>query len=217
MRIADVSSENEDELLRCLECDISFSEKYLLYEHLRDHIKQPIVILKRYKVPLKITLKNKNNSFEIVNSPQRISSPLVLSKTTIHEANLEENTENITQNNLEEEGDEETEETNVTFSPNYVNENNVDSPAVASENSNSSMNFQADMPDPLSGDPLLENPSPQEYGHIPGAEPTPPPEPSPDYPKIRIKTTGLLKESCTITEITDDNPNGAVTRPGKFL
>lgn len=50
-----------------------------------------------------------------------------------------------------------------------------------------------------------------EYGSIPGAEPTPPPEPSPDYPKIRIKTTGLLKEpegGLTITEITDDNPDG---------
>lgn len=50
-----------------------------------------------------------------------------------------------------------------------------------------------------------------EYGSIPGAEPTPPPDPSPDYPKIRIKTTGLLKdpeEGLTITEITDDNPDG---------
>ncbi|KAL3287765.1 hypothetical protein HHI36_002227 [Cryptolaemus montrouzieri] len=51
------------------------------------------------------------------------------------------------------------------------------------------------------------------YDTIPGAEPTPPPDPSPEsYPKIRIKTTGLLKDpiesSCTITEITDDNPNG---------
>lgn len=44
----------------------------------------------------------------------------------------------------------------------------------------------------------------EEYGNIPGAEPTPPPEPSPEYPKIRIKTTGLLKEGVTITEITDE-------------
>lgn len=50
-----------------------------------------------------------------------------------------------------------------------------------------------------------------DYGGIPGAEPTPPPDPSPDYPKIRIKTTGLLKdpeEGLTITEITDENPDG---------
>ncbi|XP_028140071.2 cell surface glycoprotein 1-like isoform X1 [Diabrotica virgifera virgifera] len=48
-----------------------------------------------------------------------------------------------------------------------------------------------------------------DYGSVPGAEPTPPPEPTPvEYPKIRIKTTGLLKEPLTITEITDDNPNG---------
>ncbi|CAG9764735.1 unnamed protein product [Ceutorhynchus assimilis] len=54
------------------------------------------------------------------------------------------------------------------------------------------------------------------YGGIPGAEPTPPPEPSPtgstEYPKIKIKTTGLFKDpeprGCTITEITDDNPTG---------
>lgn len=58
------------------------------------------------------------------------------------------------------------------------------------------------------------------YETIPGAEPTPPPDPSPDsYPKIRIKTTGLLKDpiesTCTITEITDDNPNGN-PHQGKF-
>ncbi|XP_050311580.1 uncharacterized protein LOC126747130 isoform X7 [Anthonomus grandis grandis] len=57
------------------------------------------------------------------------------------------------------------------------------------------------------------------YGSIPGAEPTPPPEPSPtcatEYPKLKVKTTGLFKDpepptntGCTITEITDDNPNG---------
>ncbi|XP_060519921.1 bromodomain-containing protein 4-like isoform X2 [Cylas formicarius] len=52
----------------------------------------------------------------------------------------------------------------------------------------------------------------QDYNNIPGAEPTPPPEPSPEYPKIKIKTTGLFKDPepqrCTITEITDDNPSG---------
>lgn len=50
-----------------------------------------------------------------------------------------------------------------------------------------------------------------EYGSIPGAEPTPPPDPSPDYPKIRIKTLKNLKEpeeGLTITEITDENPDG---------
>lgn len=49
------------------------------------------------------------------------------------------------------------------------------------------------------------------YGGIPGAEPTPPPEPSPtEYPKIKIKTTGLFKDpeppsGCTITEITESD------------
>lgn len=214
----DEDTESEEELLRCLQCGISFSSKYLLYEHLLNHIKQPIVILNRYKIPLKIKLKTKNNSFEIVSSPQRISSPFASFKNTDQEGNLAETTENIAENNIEE-GDEETEEANVTFSPNYVNENDVDSPAINSENSNSSMNFQADMLDPLtadqSADMLHENLPSQGYGSIPGAEPTPPPEPSPEYPKIRIKTTGLLKEPLTITELTDDNPNGDVTRPGR--
>ncbi|XP_066249018.1 bromodomain-containing protein 4-like isoform X1 [Euwallacea similis] len=52
------------------------------------------------------------------------------------------------------------------------------------------------------------------YGNIAEAEPTPPPEQSPptEYPKIKIKTTGLFKDpepqGCTVTEITDDNPTG---------
>lgn len=225
--VDDASSEKDEELPKCLECGISFDSKYLLYEHLLNHIKQPVVILEHYKVPLKITLKNKNNSFEIVSSPQKISSPLSSStnSTTDYLANLAEDTEANIENSVEEGADEEVEEANVTFSPNYVVEtNDVDSPAITSENSNSSMNFQADMLDPLTEDPsadassMGENLSSQEYGRIPGAEPTPPPEPSPEYPKIRIKTTGLLKEPLTITEITDDNSNGNLNRPGmEFL
>ncbi|KAH1000576.1 hypothetical protein HUJ04_012885, partial [Dendroctonus ponderosae] len=62
------------------------------------------------------------------------------------------------------------------------------------------------------------------YGGIPGAQPTPPPEPSPtgvsEYPKIKIKTTGLFKDpeprsGCTITEITEsdssDGPSSSST------
>ncbi|CAH1959445.1 unnamed protein product [Acanthoscelides obtectus] len=45
---------------------------------------------------------------------------------------------------------------------------------------------------------------------------TPPADAPTTYPKIRIKTTGLLKESAseslTITEITDDNPDGDPNR-----
>ncbi|KAJ8925827.1 hypothetical protein NQ315_009678 [Exocentrus adspersus] len=78
----------------------------------------------------------------------------------------------------------EDEEARVSFSPNFASVD-FNSPANSETESNAS-----------------------EYGSIPGAEPTPPPEPSPDYPKIRIKTTGLLKEPLTITEITDDNPDG---------
>ncbi|KAL1500764.1 hypothetical protein ABEB36_006209 [Hypothenemus hampei] len=60
--------------------------------------------------------------------------------------------------------------------------------------------------------PNVANSSPS-YGNIPGGEPTPPPEPSPtgstEYPKIKIKTTGLFKDpkppSCTISEIISDD------------
>lgn len=58
---------------------------------------------------------------------------------------------------------------------------------------------------------MVVNDESVDYSNVPGGEPTPPPDSSPerntDYPKIRIKS-GLLKERLTITEINDDNPNG---------
>lgn len=164
------------------------------------HVKQPVVILTPLKnPPIKITLKSTSkDSFEVVASP--VTSPLLspspLSKLEDHEQEQHEEEAEITK---------ETDDTNCSFSPNYVN--GIDSPTVHSENSspNAIMN-------PGEGDCdqiVQEN---EEYSNIPGAEPTPPPEPSPEYPKIRIKTTGLLRESLTITEITDDNPIGEPTQ-----
>lgn len=83
-------------------------------------------------------------------------------------------------------------ETNVNFSPNYVE----------------------GCEEPLNNEE--KNESGVDTGGIPGTEPTPPPEPVTEYPKIRIKT-GLLKESLTITEIANDNPNGSYDRPGLYL
>lgn len=175
-------------------------------DHLLHHIKQPVVILNRYKIPLKITLKNKNNSFEIINSPQSLVSSCSPQNLNNNEENLAENIEGIKDGVSEK-----TEEAKVSFSPNYVEGYDANSPFVTSENSNSSgNNLQTES---------AETDGNQEYANIPGAEPTPPPElsPSPEYPKIRIKTTGLLKESLTITEITDDNPNGDIRCPGKLM
>ncbi|KAF2895471.1 hypothetical protein ILUMI_10704 [Ignelater luminosus] len=92
----------------------------------------------------------------------------------------------------------------VSFSPNYANEVLGNSPAITEE---SHSNVETS---PLGSDGLSCD--------IPSAEPTPPPESpsSTEYPKIRIKTTGLLKESLTITEITDDNPEGEY-RPAEVV
>lgn len=56
---------------------------------------------------------------------------------------------------------------------------------------------------------IINDDETEEFVSVPGAEPTPPPDASPEatteYPKIRIKS-GLLKERLTITEILDDKP-----------
>ncbi|XP_044264828.1 pollen-specific leucine-rich repeat extensin-like protein 1 isoform X3 [Tribolium madens] len=170
--------------LRCWDCNINFTSRHFLYGHLFHHIKQPQVQLTRVQLPpLKITLKSKTgNSFEIVTSPSNSPS------TTDNLAEFEEEKgESHEEDRIEEESEQE--EANVSFSPNFAEVNVAASPA----NSDS----------PKIEEIMGEG---SECGSIPGAEPTPPPEPSGDYPKIRIKTTGLLKEPLTITEITDDNP-----------
>lgn len=105
-------------------------------------------------------------------------------------------------------------DTSVRFSPNLVDGvegGSVLSP-VRSDGANGS---------PPSDDVQLHNMDSQEDMVLPGSsEATPPPHstPSPtEYPKIRIKTTGLLKEPVTITEITDDNPTGDIQSSGELL
>jgi hypothetical protein len=190
--------------LRCWDCNINFTSKHYLYQHLFHHIKQPQVSLTRVQLPpLKITLKNKaGNSFEIVNSPQssgQNSPPCSESSANLAEAEEEKGDSQEgegPEDKLEEEGEQqEADDANVSFSPNFAEVNVTPSPA------NSDSSFTGAKIDEVGGDG-------SECGSIPGAEPTPPPEPSPDYPKIRIKTTGLLKEPLTITEITDENPEG---------
>lgn len=190
-------NEGQDaEFLSCLECNVDFDDRFSLYQHLLFHIKQPVVILTPLKTPpIKITLKSTSkDSFEVVSSP--ISSPIT---SPTHYTKLAEQ---------EQEHDETTEGDNTQDAEEA---NGVESPAVNSENSNSStMNTMETADEPTTHEVTGEE---EDYSSIPGAEPTPPPEPSPEYPKIRIKTTGLLRESLTITEISDDNPEGEPNRP----
>lgn len=200
--------DQDTESLSCLECNVDFIDRYSLNQHLLFHIKQPVVILTPLKTPpIRITLKSTSkDSFEVVSSP--LSSPIT---SPTHCTKLAEQEQEQEQHDETTEGDntQDAEEANIAFSPNYMN--GVESPTVNSENSNSSTMNPMEAEDEQTTNEVEGDE--EDYSNIPGAEPTPPPEPSPEYPKIRIKTTGLLRESLTITEITDDNPEGAPTRP----
>lgn len=199
---------------------MNFTSEYYLNNHLLFHIKQPWVSLTRVQEPpIRIVLKStRDNSFEIISS---LKDTDFIGENTKSDG-LENQEETLT-DPTEKEG-EETQEfeagageilaegteidgdasdfdgpARVTFSPGFVGENGTNSNDSGSPNDSSSENK----------DEVNDN------GTIPGAEPTPPPEPSPEFPKIRIKT-GLLKEPLTITEITDDNPNGD-PQPGKLV
>ncbi|KRT84692.1 zinc finger protein [Oryctes borbonicus] len=208
------SETEEPESLTCWDCNVNFTSEYYLNNHLLFHIKQPWVSLTRIQEPpIKITLKStRDNSFEIVSSPKDSNSPGVTKSSGL--ADQEEilpdtrETEEEVDQQEQDTGEEETlaegteidgeasdidGSAHVTFSPNFVGENGINSNGSTSPEDSSAEN--------------KDDTGSSDYGNIPGAEPTPPPEPSPEFPKIRIKT-GLLKESLTITEITDDNPNG---------
>lgn len=214
--IPDADSDDDFGPLRCWDCNVNFTEKHYLYSHLFHHIKQPYVILERTLLPpLKITLKsNSAQKFEVLNSPPHSGSSSVGSppdpvlKSASNLAENKEESENVEGGDGEEKAEEpkaeyeEDEEARVSFSPNFADVD-INSPA----NSESS-NAVERATDSVATSNSAGESNASEYGSIPGAEPTPPPEPSPDYPKIRIKTTGLLKEPLTITEITDDNPDG---------
>lgn len=212
--LSEINDEEDYSGLKCFDCAVFFTSEYFLNKHLLHHIKQPVIILEKLKEPpIKITLKNRNNTFEIVKkSPTledheenlaTVEEPSETSARDTQNESSELAESEILEKAFDELGEteyEEITEANVSFSPNFVN---------GVEDSQNDENSPADM--------LTENPTTQEYGSIPGAEPTPPPEPSPEYPKIRIKTTGLLKEPLTITEITDDNPDGSNHPPGTLF
>ncbi|XP_057653610.1 uncharacterized protein LOC130892283 isoform X6 [Diorhabda carinulata] len=236
------NSDSDDDIspLRCWDCNINFTNKHFLYAHLFHHIKQPYVVLDRAQLPpLKITLKSKSgNSFEIISSPQQ-SSPLnnnpdttdkpPTSNLAVIKEELESVDESSKQENVEIQPDKPpapsdpvSEEPTVDhltndldiddtiLSPNFdgIEEINRESPNAT----NNSLSPTQKTTDTIATGNSNSESSTSDYGSIPGAEPTPPPEPAAvEYPKIRIKTTGLLKEPLTITEITDDNPKGEST------
>lgn len=205
----------EEGILRCWECNINFTERFYLNNHLFHHIKQPQVSLTRLLLPpLKLTLKSTTpNSFEVINSSSCEElltfnlaelEELGLFEGEQQEANEEHQDDNDDDDAMIDHYHEQDPDLNVSFSPSF---DSVDVGASSPVNSDCS-NGGTKTADDVVGEG-------SECGSIPGAEPTPPPEPSPDYPKIRIKTTGLLKEPLTITEITDDNPEGDPSRAQK--
>ncbi|XP_076269033.1 uncharacterized protein LOC143201699 isoform X1 [Rhynchophorus ferrugineus] len=232
--------------LRCLDCELFCEDTESLHRHILSHIKQPLVILDKIEEshpPLKITLKNRTgNSFEIVSSPQSSVASTVEETSSdnyqseVHQVDFEG--DNLEGYNDQQETSFDSSEvvqdpenenrTSVCFSPNFaevIGESLlgvVESPPESISHQDQSQESEdSNNIDNTAGVDALTpgNNASQEYGHIPGAEPTPPPEPSPtgapEYPKIKIKTTGLFKdpepERCTITEITDDNPTGDPT------
>lgn len=167
--------------------------------------------------PLKLTLKSTTpNSFEVINSPS-CEEFLTFNLAELEELGLFEGAEQVANEEPHDDDEDEDDDMidhyheqqedpdlNVNFSPSFASVDVGASSPVNSDCSNGGTK---------TGEDVVGEGS--ECGSIPGAEPTPPPEPSPDYPKIRIKTTGLLKEPLTITEITDDNPDGDPSRAQK--
>ena len=197
--------------LICWDCHLFFTSEIHLNAHLLYHIKQPTVQLKRVEEPLKVTAKTKKNTCRAAPVESSLkatdNTDSHLNTEVKQEVILDPDTNNTGPQNeeaLAEDVDFRTKSAEadglatISFSPDFADEvliNTNSSGSASPRGSDTTLS-------PKDGD----NP---EYGNIPGAEPTPPPEPSPEYPKIRIKT-GLLKESLTITEITDDVNGDAV-------
>lgn len=175
--------------------------------------------------PIRITLKTNrdSNSFEIINSPQNSpSSNNEEEEESVPNLDLRLDETNCElgdgESEINKDATEEIEDVNnISFSPNFLTENFEEE--IEQEEEQEISEEQTEEVTALEVNPLcgeeIENASASDensdYGSVPGAEPTPPPdaspEPSTDYPKIRIKS-GLLKERLTITEITEDNPTG---------
>nr|XP_023013926.1 activating signal cointegrator 1 complex subunit 2 homolog [Leptinotarsa decemlineata] len=216
-----------------------------LFHHIKQpHIILERTQLPPLKITLK---NKSGNSFEIISSPTHLGSPLNSpshNSTKSQSSPLDPSSQNLSESasNLaeikKENTDEETtqsepkslaeehnsNEERVTFSPGFDSAKELGSHHGSPVPSDSGTSGSVDKPNnsTITTDSILNTNSnsesnASEYGSIPGAEPTPPPEPTVDYPKIRIKTTGLLKESLTITEITDDNPDGDPSFRSLFL
>ncbi|XP_022907917.2 uncharacterized protein [Onthophagus taurus] len=115
------------------------------------------------------------------------------------EANMESTEENGDDDVVDDVNDDDINRDDIAtnLNDNTINENNEEI------NRNDEINHDDDMKSSEYDDEKEDATS--DYGSeaTSGAEATPLPESSPDYPKIRIKS-GLLKETVTITEITDE-------------
>ncbi|XP_065167073.1 serine/arginine repetitive matrix protein 1-like isoform X1 [Atheta coriaria] len=168
----------------CLDCDINFtSEEYLIEHLLRHHIKQPKVILERHTdKPIKLRIKgSKGEGFRIVTGK---SPAHPKSKTSVN--GIVENEKEPT--NFE------TSEVSSDAADAVNTDANLTAEEVPQQDAMQNIDFQ-DTEEVVASDEKIT------YGmteNVPGGEPTPPPDnPTPEIPKIRIKT-GLLA--------TDPNP-----------
>lgn len=215
-------SEKEEGSYRCYDCNVNFTSESYLLGHLLHHIKQPAVLIRRLQqAPIRITFKSKSdNNFEIINSPTNITNYMFTSEYLAEESQISTGTDNSEVNtidsgtfsteNLEEHHemlDEMLEHSDlenrskISFSPefemmgNEVSSNTIDEQEKTASPPSTITDLNGD------NQQLERETSPSQ-----SSSPT-------DYPKIRIKTTGLLKERLTITEITEDNPTGEYRGP----
>lgn len=160
--------------LHCWDCNVSFTTRRYLHDHLLHHIKQPRVVLERVKVPpLKITIKaTDSNNFEIVQSPN---------------GNV---AETETAGRREPEGDEAATESTEGQSEGTDGVAERDEEVAEKNESDGSFCLEYE----------LSEGEGEKGDVVPGGEPTPPPET--ELPKIRIKTTGLLKDVAVVGDET---------------
>ncbi|KAF5305368.1 hypothetical protein FQA39_LY09197 [Lamprigera yunnana] len=206
VRLSPVELCDDNEKYRCYDCNVNFTSESYLLGHLLHHIRQPAILIRRLQAPIKITLKSRSrNNFEIINSPTS-TAYMFTSEYLAEESHASTGTDN-SEVNTEDSG---------TFSAEHLEEDHeMLDKMLESASSSISSNFEAPIPEStsLSQGQLTDGNLPCVITEFNGADsqqnipqiPTPPESVSPtEYPKIRIKTTGLLKERLKITEVTDD-------------
>nr|CAI5825545.1 unnamed protein product [Callosobruchus analis] len=211
--------------LRCWDCNVNFTEKHYLYKHLFHHIRQPYVVLERCQLPpLKITVKKTDGAgkkFEIIKDKSGREGDYSDSGVATDALSTSCDTDVLAGSGCD------FLDTGSTTSAAATGSSGGESPDQLTATAGTDVTAQtardggaAFEGGGTTGGGVVENASPSPLPPRSSATPSPlvqtPPADAPTtYPKIRIKTTGLLKESSqslTITEITDDNPDGDANR-----